>query len=122
MPTPTEPIPEPQPGDYDEVIGDLEPEGYGAAFTEARPIPAGLRALVGPPTSAPPPPAPGARPAAVALSVRLEADTVRRLRALAAVKGTKYQTLLKAFVQERLYEEERREGLVGERTPSARRR
>jgi hypothetical protein len=49
----------------------------------------------------------------VATSLRLEADTVRRLRALAAKKGTKYQTLLKTFVVERLYEEERREGLVG---------
>jgi hypothetical protein len=46
------------------------------------------------------------------ISLRLEADTVRRLRALAAKKGTRYQTLLKAFVQERLYEEEKREGLV----------
>ena len=55
------------------------------------------------------------RPAAGALSVRVEADTIRRLRALAAVKGTKYQTLLKAFVQERLYEEEQREGLVRRR-------
>lgn len=49
----------------------------------------------------------------VATSLRLEADTVRRLRVLAAKKGTKYQTLLKTFVVERLYEEERREGLVG---------
>jgi hypothetical protein len=46
------------------------------------------------------------------ISLRLEADTVRRLRALAAKKGTEYQTLLKTFVQERLYEEEKREGLV----------
>jgi hypothetical protein len=54
-----------------------------------------------------------AREAGTPISIRLEADTVRRLRALAAKKGTKYQTLLKAFVQERLYEEEKREGLVG---------
>jgi hypothetical protein len=27
-------------------------------------------------------------------------------------KGTKYQTLLKTFVQERLYKEEKREGLI----------
>ena len=46
------------------------------------------------------------------ISVRLEADTLRRLRRLAAKKGTKYQTLLKTFVQERLYEEEKREGLI----------
>ncbi len=57
------------------------------------------------------PPAPPKEQAPV--SVRLEADTVRRLRALAEKKGTKYQTLLKQFVVERLYEEEKREHLVG---------
>jgi hypothetical protein len=57
-----------------------------------------------------PPEAPRTRAAPV--SLRLEADTVRRLRALAAKKGTRYQTLLKTFVQERLYEEEKREGLL----------
>jgi hypothetical protein len=58
------------------------------------------------------------RPPATPINLRLEADTVRRLRALAEKKGTKYQTLLKQFVVERLYEEERREGLV----PAAERR
>ena len=47
------------------------------------------------------------------ISLRLEADTVRRLRALATRKGMRYQTLLKAFVVERLYEEEKREGIIG---------
>jgi hypothetical protein len=37
---------------------------------------------------------------------------VRRLRRLAEKKGTTYQTLLKTFVQERLYEEEKREGHI----------
>jgi len=59
----------------------------------------------------------GAHPAVTAssknISLRLEADTVRRLRTLAARKGMRYQTLLKAFVVERLYEEEKREGIVG---------
>ncbi len=55
----------------------------------------------------------GHRPAATPVNVRLETDTVLRLRALAAKKGTKYQTLLKQFVVERLYEEEKREHLVG---------
>lgn len=50
---------------------------------------------------------------AAPVSLRLEADTVRRLRALAEKKGTKYQTLLKQFVIERLYEEEKREHVVG---------
>jgi hypothetical protein len=56
---------------------------------------------------------PARRPPALPINLRLEADTVRRLRRLAEKKGTKYQTLLKAFVQERLYEEEKREGLLG---------
>lgn len=47
------------------------------------------------------------------ISVRVEADTLRRLQALAARKGMRYQTLLKEFVVERLYEEEKREGIVG---------
>ncbi len=55
-----------------------------------------------------PPPRPRTRP----LAVRFEEDTLRRLKALAERKHTGYQTLLKRFVLERLYEEEKREGLV----------
>jgi hypothetical protein len=44
--------------------------------------------------------------------IRFDADVLTRLRALAARKHTGYQTLLKTFVTERLYEEEKREGLV----------
>ena len=43
--------------------------------------------------------------------VRLDADILDRLRTLADRKGTGYQTLLKRFVIERLYEEEKLEGL-----------
>ena len=60
----------------------------------------------------PPPGRASRRKAATAIGLRLEADTVHRLRRLAEKKGTKYQTLLKQFVVERLYEEEKREGLV----------
>jgi hypothetical protein len=45
--------------------------------------------------------------------VRFDEDVLKRLRALARKKGKGYQTLLKEFVVERLYEEEKREGLVG---------
>ena len=48
------------------------------------------------------------------IAVRFEDDTVARLKTLAERKGMGYQTLLKAFVQERLYEEEKREGVVGQ--------
>jgi hypothetical protein len=106
---------EPQPGDYDDIIEDLEPVGYGPAFYDGRPIPPGLQAILDDEgaKAAARAAEEASRPPGVAISVRLEYDVLNRLRALAKVKGTKYQTLLKTFVAERLYEEERRHGLVG---------
>jgi hypothetical protein len=49
------------------------------------------------------------------LSVRFDLDTLNRLRKVAKKKGVGYQTLLKQFVTERLYEEEKREGLIEDR-------
>src|SRR5262245_49367814 len=46
------------------------------------------------------------------IAVRFEEDVLKRMRAVAAKKRVGYQTLLKEFVLERLYEEEKREGLV----------
>lgn len=46
------------------------------------------------------------------ISLRLGVDLERRLRALAEKKGTTYQTLMKEFVLERTYEEEKRLGMV----------
>ncbi|GBF05677.1 hypothetical protein DAERI_050186 [Deinococcus aerius] len=45
-------------------------------------------------------------------SIRLGTDLERRLRHLAELKGTSYQTLLKEFVLERVYEEEKRLGVI----------
>ncbi|AFZ69417.1 hypothetical protein [Deinococcus peraridilitoris] len=45
-------------------------------------------------------------------SLRLGSDLERRLRTLAELKGTSYQTLLKEFVLERIYEEEKRHGIL----------
>jgi hypothetical protein len=42
------------------------------------------------------------------ITIRFESDILYRLRALAAARGVGYQTLLKRFVTERLYDEERR--------------
>ena len=56
-----------------------------------------------------PPPRPRTRP----LAVRFDDDVIGRLKTLARLKGKGYQTLLKEFVVERLYEEEKRAGLVG---------
>lgn len=53
------------------------------------------------------------RPRTRPVPIRFDAGTLARLRALAARRGVGYQTLLKTFVMERLYEEEKRDGLVG---------
>jgi hypothetical protein len=46
------------------------------------------------------------------IAIRFDQFTLKRLKALAAVRNTGYQTLLKQFVVERLYEEEKREGII----------
>ena len=48
------------------------------------------------------------------VAVRSEDDTVARLKILAERKGMGYQTLLKAFVHERLYEEKKLGDVVGQ--------
>jgi hypothetical protein len=45
-------------------------------------------------------------------SLGLDHDLMRRLKALAHKKGKAYETLLREFVIERLYEEEKREGII----------
>ncbi|HTR72222.1 MAG TPA: hypothetical protein VMG80_01395 [Solirubrobacteraceae bacterium] len=46
------------------------------------------------------------------IAIRFDQFTLKRLRAMAAARNTGYQTLLKEFVIERLYEEEKREGII----------
>lgn len=46
------------------------------------------------------------------IAVRFDQFTLKRLRTLAALRNKGYQTLLKEFVVERLYEEEKREGII----------
>jgi predicted DNA binding CopG/RHH family protein len=55
---------------------------------------------------------PPPRPRTTPVAVRFDESTLRRIKALAARRGKGYQTLLKEFVVERLYEEERREGII----------
>lgn len=50
--------------------------------------------------------------ASQSINLRLEVNTLKRLKALAARKQMGYQTLLKTFLTERLYEEEKREGVL----------
>ena len=52
------------------------------------------------------------------VSFRFDDDTLARLKIVAKKKHTGYQTLAKQFVLERLYEEEKREGIIGEREAS----
>jgi uncharacterized membrane-anchored protein len=47
------------------------------------------------------------------VAIRFDDSTLERVRALAHRRHKGYQTLLKEFVVERLYEEEKREGIVG---------
>ena len=60
----------------------------------------------------PPPREEGKPPPLRPTSLRLDRATTDRLRSLAKSKGLGYQTLLKQFVLERLYEEEKREGVL----------
>jgi hypothetical protein len=46
------------------------------------------------------------------IAIRFDQFTLHRLKALAALRNTGYQTLLKEFVVERLYEEEKRAGII----------
>ena len=85
-------------------------EAEETAFWATHELGEGILAGMGPvPEGALPPPRPRTRPVAV----RFDDATLRRLKFLAARRHKGYQTLLKEFVMERLYEEEKREGIVG---------
>ena len=55
---------------------------------------------------------PPPRPRTRSIAVRFDDSTLQRIKVLAARRHKGYQTLLKEFVLERLYEEEKREGLL----------
>lgn len=46
------------------------------------------------------------------VAIRFDEHTLGRIKTLARRRHKRYQTLLKEFVTERLYEEEKREGLL----------
>lgn len=52
------------------------------------------------------------RPRTTPVNIRFDDFTLRRLKGLAERRNVGYQTLLKEFVTERLYEEERRQGVL----------
>ena len=69
-------------------------------LAEMKPIPDGLL---------PPPREDRTKP----IAIRFDQDVIKRLKVVASHKHKGYQTLLKEFVLERLYEEEKREKLLG---------
>jgi hypothetical protein len=52
------------------------------------------------------------QPRTTPVAIRFDQFTLKRLRTLATLHNKGYQTLLKEFVVERLYEEEKRAGIV----------
>ncbi len=58
---------------------------------------------------------PPVRPRTRPTGVRLDDDVLYRLKAVAELKGKGYQSLIKEFIAERLYEEEKREGILPRR-------
>lgn len=61
---------------------------------------------------------PPTRPRPNPVSIRFDSDTLARLKSLARKQHKGYQTLLKQFVMERLYEEEKREGIIAPAEPA----
>ena len=55
---------------------------------------------------------PTVRPDDVHLGLRIRSDVLRRVKALARKRRTRYRTLINEFIDDRLREEEKREGLV----------
>ena len=48
------------------------------------------------------------------VSLRFDTSTMKRLKDLARRRNKGYQALAKEFIVERLYEEEKREGIIGD--------
>ena len=92
--------PRSRPGEVDPVKGlSLDPDEF---------LEAGGKARKGAAHAGHDPPRDARRP----IAIRFDQFTLKRLKALAALRNTGYQTLLKEFVVERLYEEEKREGII----------
>lgn len=61
---------------------------------------------------------PPSRATTKAVAIHFDEFTLARLMALARARHKGYQTLLKEFVTERLYEEEKRDGVLSGTSPS----
>jgi predicted DNA binding CopG/RHH family protein len=92
-------MPRPRPGEVDPVKGlSLDPDEF-LAQQARREKALRMQDMIRPGRTTP-------------IAVRFDQFTLTRLKALAAARNTGYQTLLKEFVVERLYEEEKREGII----------
>ena len=89
-------------------VPDFANEAEEAEFWSTHSLGTGI--LAQGPTDDPDLPPPRTREAPTA--IRFNADTLVRMRALARRRGIGYQTLIKQFVVERLYEEEKRDRVV----------
>lgn len=95
----------------EEEIPEFETEEEGAEFRATHSLGEEHLEKMDPiPESVLPPATRG--PRSRPLSVRFDEEAIRRLKAVSEKKYKGYQTLLKEFVTERLYEEEKREGLL----------
>lgn len=92
-----------------DAIPQFQGESEEADFWSAHGLGGPLLAQMGPIDEDALPPA---LPRTRSIAVRLDPDISRRIKAVAAKKHKGYQALLKEFVIERLYEEEKREGLI----------
>lgn len=94
----------------EEEIPDFETEEEEAEFWSTHSFSEEYLEKMGPvPEGVLPPPT---RSRTKPISLRFDDDVLQRLKAVAETKHKGYQTLLKEFVTERLYEEEKREGLL----------
>jgi hypothetical protein len=92
-------MPQPRPGEVDPAKGlSLDPDEFLAQQAK-REKALRMQDLIRPGRTTP-------------IAIRFDQFTLTRLKALAALRNTGYQTLLKEFVIERLYEEEKREGII----------
>jgi predicted DNA binding CopG/RHH family protein len=92
----------------DRDVPSFESEAEEAAFWRTHRLSHDLLEKMSPVTDGSLPP-PRTRP----VSFRLDDHTIARAKSLAAARGIGYQTMLKQFINERLYEEEKREGMTG---------
>ena len=93
-------------------VPDLATEREAREFWDTHEITEEYLESAGPITEQDLPPAQSRTARTKPIAIRFDEDVLERLKQLADHKHKGYQTLLKEFVSERLYEEEKREGIL----------